>query len=86
MNKFQPDHDVYPFNLPSYQPALDDGVWCQRELTEEADPKSWRSERYATDSHVLILDHDHGHGTYQYCNDVQVQGLLDVCGQGTCAT
>jgi hypothetical protein len=55
-----PDWKNYPFSSPSYCPALDDGLFCQQELKSEQ--KSWRSEKYPHQSHVLVLDHDQGVG------------------------
>jgi hypothetical protein len=70
----------YPFTLPGYHPALDDGhrLPPPHERRGLADPEAWRSERYPAASSVLVLDHHQGHGLHRYCDDAQIQHLLDV--------
>ena len=68
-----PDLD-YPFCLPTYVAAFDDGQFAQRELKEKA--CSWRSEGYAEDSRVHIFDHHEGVGSIRICNDNDIDRLL----------
>lgn len=65
----------YPFCLPSYVAAFDDGQLAQQELKTET--RSWRSEGYAAESNVLVLDHHHGVGTKRYCSDADIHQILD---------
>jgi hypothetical protein len=64
----------YPFCLPSYVAAFDDGALAKQELKEET--RSWRSEGYATDSSVQIFDHTNGEGKKRVCNDEQITKIL----------
>ncbi|KAJ4368478.1 hypothetical protein N0V83_006835 [Neocucurbitaria cava] len=64
----------YPFCLPSYIAAFDDGQLARQELKEEV--RSWRSEGYAEDSHVKVFDHNNGIGTIRECNDEDIDQLL----------
>ena len=50
------------------------GQLAQQEL-KEGEP-SWRSEGYAEDSHVDILDHDHGESKIRCCNDAELDIVL----------
>ncbi|PYH81145.1 hypothetical protein BO82DRAFT_336719 [Aspergillus uvarum CBS 121591] len=67
-------HSQYPFSLPSYCSGLDDGSFCQRELKEES--RSWRSEKYAPVSNVMVLEHDHGVGSARFYDDGEMDQLL----------
>ena len=64
----------YPFCLPSYVAAFDDGQLAEQEL--KAETRSWRSEGYADDSNVQIFDHHNGEGTIGSYNDVELDLLL----------
>ncbi|PSN67407.1 hypothetical protein BS50DRAFT_494021 [Corynespora cassiicola Philippines] len=64
----------YPFCLPSYVAAFDDGQLAQQEL--KAETRSWRSEGYAQESNVQIFDHHNGEGVGRYCNDADVDRIL----------
>jgi hypothetical protein len=64
----------YPFCLPSYVAAFDDGQLAEQEL--KADTRSWRSEGYTDDSNVQIFDHHHGEGTTCSYNDCEIDLLL----------
>ncbi|KAF2189219.1 hypothetical protein K469DRAFT_683656 [Zopfia rhizophila CBS 207.26] len=64
----------YPFCLPSYVAAFDDGQLAQQEL--KAETRSWRSEGYAKESDVLIFDHHHGAGIRRRCNDDDINRIL----------
>jgi len=50
------------------------GQLAQHEL-KESEP-SWRSEGYAKDSCVEILDHDHGESKIRCCNDRELGIVL----------
>jgi hypothetical protein len=50
------------------------GQLAQHEL-KESEP-SWRSEGYAKDSHVEILDHNHGESRIRCCNDAELDIVL----------
>lgn len=66
----------YPLNNPSYHPAFDDSNFCLRELKIET--RTWRAEKYATVSKVLILDrYDHG-CSIGYRDDREIDELLVV--------
>jgi hypothetical protein len=64
----------YPFCLPSYVAAFDDGQLAEQEL--KADIRSWRSEGYADDSNVQIYDHHNGEGTTRSYDDHGIDVLL----------
>ena len=64
----------YPFCLPSYVAAFDDGQLAELEL--KADTRSWRSEGYADDSNVQIYDHHNGEGTTRSYDDDGIDVLL----------
>ncbi|PVH94309.1 hypothetical protein DM02DRAFT_693534 [Periconia macrospinosa] len=64
----------FPFCLPSYVAAFDDGQLAQQEL--KAETRSWRSEGYAKESDVLIFDHHYGVGTHRRCNDDDIDRIL----------
>ncbi|OSS54163.1 hypothetical protein B5807_00375 [Epicoccum nigrum] len=64
----------YPFGQTSYIAAFDDGQLAQHEL-KESEP-SWRSEGYAKDSYVEILDHNHGESRIRRCNDAELDVVL----------
>jgi hypothetical protein len=64
----------YPFCLPSYVAAFDDGQLAEQELKAEA--RSWRSEGYADDSNVQIYEHHNGKGTTRSYNDAGIDMLL----------
>lgn len=66
----------YPFCLPSYVAALDDGQLAKQELKAEA--RSWRSEGYADDSHIYILDHNNGVGNIRTCDDEGIDSVLVI--------
>ena len=66
----------YPFNLPSYHLAFDDGKFCEEELNNPS--TSWRSEEYPCNSNVLILDHHQGVGTSQHYDDAGIDELLSA--------
>ncbi|KAI2476219.1 hypothetical protein Ptr902_12295 [Pyrenophora tritici-repentis] len=68
------DDKDYPFNLPTYIAAFDDGQLASQELKHER--RSWRSEGYAEDSHIQIFDHNHGIGTIGFHNDDGIDKLL----------
>ncbi|KKK12447.1 hypothetical protein P175DRAFT_0501480 [Aspergillus ochraceoroseus IBT 24754] len=72
----KPPAAEYPFSLTSYCSGLDDGHFCQRELKEES--RSWRSEKYAPVSSVLILDHHHGVGTTRVYDDAGIDRLINA--------
>jgi hypothetical protein len=61
---------------------LDDGAFCERELKEES--KSWRSEKYAPVSKVLVLEHDKGEGSSQRCDDARIHEMLEEEHQPQC--
>ena len=73
----------YPFCLPSYIPAFDDGLLARQELEPKGPSATWRSERFPAESNVLVLDHNHGQGRQRYCNDAEIVHLLvsTHCGQ-----
>ena len=50
------------------------GQLAQHEL-KESEP-SWRSEGYAKDSYVEILDHNHGESRIRRCNDAELDVVL----------
>jgi hypothetical protein len=75
-------YNDYPFCLDSYCDGLDDGVFCQRELKQES--KSWRSEKYAPVSNVLILEHNTGVGSSKFCDDGNIDVMLDEDQQPQC--
>lgn len=50
------------------------GQLAQNEL--QGGEPSWRSEGYADDSWVHILDHDHGEHKIRTCNDEKLVVLL----------
>lgn len=52
------------------------GQLAQHEL--KAGEPSWRSEGYAKDSHVEILDHHYGKSVVRTCNDRELDTIL-VC-------
>ncbi|XPS96524.1 hypothetical protein M3J09_005789 [Ascochyta lentis] len=64
----------YPFDQDSYIAAFDDGQLAKQEL--KAGVPSWRSEGYAEDSSVEVLDHDHGVGKARRCNDSDLDQVL----------
>ena len=66
----------YPFCLPSYIPAFDDGLLARQELEPKGKSASWRSERYPAQSNVLILDHNDGKGRQRCCNDAEIAQML----------
>ncbi|CAA9966704.1 CorA domain containing protein [Pyrenophora teres f. maculata] len=68
------DDTDYPFDLPTYIAAFDDGHLASQELKHER--RSWRSEGYAKDSHIQIFDHNHGIGTIGFHNDSGIDKLL----------
>lgn len=65
----------YPFCTDSYIACLDDGNWVRNEL-KQATTGSWRAEKFAADSNVLVCDHDQGTGNWRYCNDRQIDQIL----------
>jgi hypothetical protein len=70
------DTDIpdYPFCLPSYVAAFDDGQLAEQEL--KAEIRSWRSEGYADDSNVRIFDHHRGEGKVRLCHDEEIDRVL----------
>lgn len=64
----------YPFCLPSYIASFDDGQLAEQEL--KAETRSWRSEGYAKDFNIQILDHDHGVGRNRFCSDADIAQML----------
>lgn len=64
----------YPFCLPSYVAAFDDGQLAQQELKTET--RSWRSEGYAKESRVLVFDHNDGVGSRRMCSDDDIDRIL----------
>lgn len=50
------------------------GQLAQHEL-KESEP-SWRSEGYANDSHVKVLDHQRGIGEIRTCDDREIDVIL----------
>jgi hypothetical protein len=50
------------------------GQLAQNEL--QGGEPSWRSEGYADDSWVHILDHDHGESKIRICNDQKLAEVL----------
>ncbi|KAF2796365.1 hypothetical protein K505DRAFT_348013 [Melanomma pulvis-pyrius CBS 109.77] len=64
----------YPFCLPSYVAAFDDGELAQQEL--RAETRSWRSEGYARESNVLVFDHNDGVGSRRMCSDDDIDRIL----------
>lgn len=73
MNRVSPLE--YPLNAPSYLPAFDDGPWVQQELQQASE--TWRSEKWAPQSNVLILDHSWGESKIEYYDDAGLTTLLE---------
>ena len=66
----------YPHCLPTYIEGIDDGAMALREL--QAESLSWRAEKYAADSNLLVLEHINGKGRTVCYNDEQIAKLLEV--------
>jgi hypothetical protein len=64
----------YPFCVPSYVAAFDDGQLAEQEL--KLDSRSWRSEGYADVSNVQIYDHHNGEGNTRSYDDLGIDALL----------
>lgn len=75
--KFVPDTSIYPFDDPSFVAGFDDGTRCQQTLT--APSNSWRLEKYAASSNVLVIDQFESHPAQaRYCDDGEISELLEV--------
>ncbi|KAK8243412.1 hypothetical protein HDK90DRAFT_409253 [Phyllosticta capitalensis] len=75
--KFVPDTSTYPFDDPSYVAGFDDGTRCQQTLT--APSNSWRLEKYAASSNVLVIDQYESHpAEARYCDDGKISELLEA--------
>ncbi|KAF1932590.1 uncharacterized protein M421DRAFT_416215 [Didymella exigua CBS 183.55] len=70
----RPEQKEYPFGQTSYIATFDDGQLARHEL-KESEP-SWRSESYAKDSSLRILDHHQGVGTIRTCNNRELDEVL----------
>lgn len=67
----------YPYCLPTFIDGIDDGEMAVREL--QAESRSWRAEKYAADSNLLVLEHIDGEGRSACYNDAQIDTMLQVC-------
>ncbi|KAK7546768.1 hypothetical protein IWX46DRAFT_649332 [Phyllosticta citricarpa] len=75
------DSATYPFNDPSYIDGLGNGLHWQEELKGFSSLKPTRAN-YGPSSDMLILDlHDTGASEARYCNDAEIQELLDASNQ-----
>lgn len=66
----------YPHCLPTFIEGIDDGQMAVREL--QAESRSWRAEKYAADSNLLVLEHIDGEGKIACYNDAQIDQMLKV--------
>lgn len=66
----------YPHCLPTFIEGIDDGPMAVREL--QAHSLSWRAERYAADSNLLVIEHIDGTSRSACYNDEQINQLLEV--------
>lgn len=66
----------YPHCLPTFIEGIDDGPMAVREL--QAQSLSWRAEKYAADSNLLVLEHIDGASRSGCYNDEQIDELLEV--------
>ncbi|KAL2192216.1 hypothetical protein P885DRAFT_48206 [Corynascus similis CBS 632.67] len=64
----------YPYCLPTFIDGIDDGEMAVREL--QAESRSWRAEKYAADSNLLVLEHIDGEGRSACYNDAQIDTML----------